>query len=116
MSQILLVKTSSLGDVVHNLPVVSDIRRHFPDAQIDWVLEQGFAFIARMHPALRRALGCDLRLWLRTWWRSSTRTRWRDFDRLVRSVRYDTVVDTQGLLKSALVTWRAHGCRVGLDW
>jgi heptosyltransferase-1 len=52
MRSILLVKTSSLGDVVHNLPVASDIRARFPQARIDWVVEESFADIPRLHPAV----------------------------------------------------------------
>ncbi len=74
MPRILLVKTSSLGDVVHNLPVVSDIRRHAPDAQIDWVVEESFAAIARMHPAVRRVLPVALRRWRRNLLALTTRT------------------------------------------
>jgi heptosyltransferase-1 len=54
--RILLVKTSSLGDVVHNLPVASDLARRFPDASIDWVVEEGFAELPRLHPAVRRII------------------------------------------------------------
>ena len=53
--RILLVKTSSLGDVIHNLPVVSDLRRRFPDAIIDWCVEESFADIPRLHPAVALA-------------------------------------------------------------
>ena len=59
----LLVKTSSLGDVVHNLPVVTDIQRHLPGAVIDWVVEEGFADIPRLHPGIRRVIPVALRRW-----------------------------------------------------
>ena len=61
--RILLVKTSSLGDVIHNLPVVSDIRRIFPSASIDWVVEEGFAELPRLHPAVRTTLPVAVRRW-----------------------------------------------------
>jgi len=54
--RILLVKTSSLGDVLHNLPVVSDIVRRYPGAQIDWVVEESFAALPRLHPAVRNVI------------------------------------------------------------
>ncbi len=54
--RILIVKTSSLGDVIHNLPVVSDIRRHFPGAQVDWCVEQSFSPIPRLHPAVGKII------------------------------------------------------------
>ena len=61
----LLVKTTSLGDVVHNLPVASDIRRRHPEGVIDWLVEDDFAEIPRMHPAIRRVIPSGLRRWRR---------------------------------------------------
>jgi heptosyltransferase-1 len=116
MRRILLVKTSSLGDVVHNLPVASDIQHALPGATIDWVVEQSFASIPAMHPGVRRVIGCDLRAWRRAWLSRETRSAWRAFLGELRGEDYDAVVDTQGLLKSAVVTHAARGRRVGLDW
>ena len=61
--RILLVKTSSLGDVIHNLPVVSDLRRSFPDATIDWCVEESFADIPRLHPEIDQIIPVALRRW-----------------------------------------------------
>lgn len=116
MRRILLVKTSSLGDVVHNLPVVADILRHVNDADIDWVAEEAFSAIPRLHPGVRRVLPVALRRWRREWSSANTRTEWRAFVRQLRSCDYDAVIDTQGLLKSALVSRAARGRRYGLDW
>lgn len=116
MTRILLVKTSSLGDVVHNLPVVSDIRRHAPDAEIDWVVEDAFAAIARMHPAVRRVMPVALRRWRYSLFHSTTRREICTFLRDLREHEYDAIVDTQGLLKSALVARAARGDCYGLDW
>src|SRR5688500_9903662 len=116
MPRVLLVKTSSLGDVVHNLPVVSDIAAAIPGAEIDWVVEDTFAAVPKLHPDVRRVLPVSLRGWRRRWWQRET---WREiacFGRALRRERYDAVLDTQGLLKSALVTRAAHGTRYGLDW
>ena len=63
MTRVLLVKTSSLGDVVHNLPVVNDIRGKFPDAVIDWVVEESFAAIPRLHAAVDCVIPVALRRW-----------------------------------------------------
>jgi heptosyltransferase-1 len=117
VSAILLVKTSSLGDVVHNLPVVSDIRRHLGDVAIDWVVEKSFAAIPAMHPGVRKVIACELRRWRRSWLSAVTRQQWRDFLRELRSRSYETIIDTQGLLKSAMIARLAQGeRRVGLDW
>ena len=61
--RILLVKTSSLGDVIHNLPVVSDIRRQLPEATVDWCVEESFAAIPRLHPVVDRIIPVALRRW-----------------------------------------------------
>lgn len=116
MKSILLVKTSSLGDVVHNLPVLSDIRSAYPDAVIDWVVEEAFAAIPALHPAVRSVLSVAIRRWRSQWWRRQTRDEVRTFLQRLRAQAYDAVVDTQGLLKSALITRAVHGARFGLDW
>ena len=116
MRKILLVKTSSLGDVVHNLPVVSDIRKACSDAVVDWVVEKSFAAIPSLHPGVRRVIGCELRKWRRSCFKRETRRAWRAFLDELRAERYDTIVDTQGLLKSAVIARAAQGRRVGLDW
>jgi len=116
MLRILLIKTSSLGDVVHNLPVVSDILRHAPGAQIDWVVEESFAAIPRMHPAVRRVIPVALRRWRRDLLGTKTRAEICAFLGSLREREYDAVIDTQGLLKSALVARAARGNCYGLDW
>lgn len=113
----LLVKTSSLGDVVHNLPVVTDIQQHFPDALIDWVVEESFADIPRLHPGVRRVIPVAIRRWRKRLFAPST---WRGiaaFQRDLREDFYDVVLDTQGLIKSALLSKQselaAGGRRIG---
>ena len=117
VTAILLVKTSSLGDVVHNLPVVADIRRARPDAVVDWVVEESFAAIPALSVrGLRRVIPCALRRWRRGLLGPAA---WREIGVLRDTLRegaYDVVVDTQGLLKSALVARLAPGQRHGLDW
>ena len=115
MKRILIVKTSSLGDVVHNLPVASDIRRHFPDASIDWVVEELYAPLVALHAAVRRVIPVALRRWRR---RLASRATWREigeFRRISQSAHYDAVIDTQGLLKSALIARAAKGRHHGFD-
>ncbi|CAG4884700.1 Lipopolysaccharide heptosyltransferase 1 [Georgfuchsia toluolica] len=115
----LLVKTSSLGDVVHNLPVVTDIQRHYPGAVIDWVVEEAFADIPRLHPGVHRVIPVALRRWRKRLFTAAT---WREmaaFRRGLRHDAYDVVLDTQGLIKSALIARQAqlaaHGRRLGFD-
>lgn len=116
MTAVLLVKTSSLGDVVHNLPVVADILAALGDVAVDWVVERAFAGIPALHPGVRRVIPCEIRRWRRSWSASETRNEWHEFVRQLRAEAYDAVVDTQGLLKSALVARLARGHRYGLDW
>ncbi len=101
--RVLLVKLSSLGDVIHNLPVVSDLARARPQLEIDWAIESPYAEIAAMHPAVKNILPVPLRnLKKRPWsaaaWREMLASRAR-----LAKLRYDHIVDTQGLVKSAWV-------------
>lgn len=116
MLRILLIKTSSLGDIVHNFPVVSDIRQHFDDAEIDWVVEESFSDLPRLHPAVARIIPVAFRRWRKALLNPATWREWVHSRNAIRSVDYDVVIDTQGLLKSALVATWANGRKVGLDW
>ena len=113
--RILLVKTSSMGDVVHNLPVVTDIHRHVQGAVIDWVVEESFADIPRLHPGVNRVIPVALRRWRKQFLSRESREQWRAFKRDVREHVYDAIIDTQGLLKSALIARAAFGARFGYD-
>lgn len=116
LRRILLVKTSSLGDVVHNLPVVSDIVRVFPEVEVDWLVERSFAAIPRLHPGVQRVHTCQIRRWRRALF---SRHIWGEIRALRQSLvdaPYDAVIDSQGLLKSALVGRLARGEHHGLDW
>ena len=113
--RILIVKTSSLGDVIHNLPVVSDIRRHFPDAVVDWCVEDSFAAIPRLHPGVGKIIPVAVRRWRKKIFKAAT---WREITRFRRDLQvapYDAVVDTQGLVKSALMSSQAIGPALGYD-
>lgn len=105
-----------MGDVIHNLPVVTDIRRHWPDVQIDWVVEQPFADIPRLHPGVSEVLTVAVRRWRRTLTQRQTWREMRAFRRGLRTRFYDLVLDTQGLVKSALIAALARGKPHGMDW
>ncbi len=115
MRTILFVKTSSLGDVVHNCPAVSDAARAAPGAAIDWIVEEPFAGIARMHRAVRRVIPVAMRRWRAALWQPSVWSEMRAWRRGLRAERYAAVVDTQSLLKSALIAALASGTRHGMD-
>src|SRR5687767_12652508 len=116
MQRILLVKTSSLGDVVHALPAVTDVRAALPDASIDWVVEEAYAAIPRLHPGVNDVLRVAVRRWRRSWWRTATRADIADSLRRLGASHYDAVIDVQGLVKSAAVTLAARGKRYGFNW
>ena len=111
--RILLIKTSSLGDVVHNLPVATDLARRFPDATIDWVVEEGFAELPRLHPAIRHVIPVAIRRWRKSLYSPDTRREVAAFRQALRAEQFDAVVDSQGLLKSALIAAQASGERIG---
>lgn len=106
--KILIVKLSSLGDVVHAMPAVQDIRRALPHARIDWVVERAFAPLVQRCVGVARVIPCDLRRWRKAPWSRNTRAQWRDFKRELQAQAYDAVIDLQGLSKSALIAWLAR--------
>ena len=113
MPRILLVKTSSMGDVIHNLPVIADIRIHHPHAIFDWVVEEGFHEIPALHPEVHEVIPVAIRRWRKSLLQAST---WREissFRKLLNSRNYDYVLDTQGLIKSALITKLTNGPSFG---
>ncbi len=115
MLKLLIVKTSSMGDVIHNLPIIHDILRHYPDAQIDWVVEQSFADIVKLHPHVHRVLPVALRQWRKALFSPSTWQAICASRQAIAERQYDIVLDTQGLLKSAWMSSWAKGVRHGYD-
>ena len=101
--RILLVKLSSMGDVIHNLPVVSDLAHAFPHAVIDWVTESPYAELVRLHPGVARVLTVNLRSLKKQWWMRSSWQQLQQNRQALREAPYDAVLDTQGLVKSAVV-------------
>jgi heptosyltransferase-1 len=115
MPRMLIVKTSSLGDVIHNLPILADIRASIPDMRFDWVVEESFAEIPGMHPAIDNVIPVAIRRWRKT---LLSRTVWQEvshFRKQLQEQAYDIVLDTQGLLKSALIAHTAIGPIHGMD-
>lgn len=115
MPRILFVKTSSLGDVVHNCPAVSDAARRFPDASIDWVVEEPYAEVAALHVSVRRVIPVAIRRWRAAPLAAATWSEIGALRRALRAAPYDCVIDSQGLVKSALVAALASGPKHGFD-
>ncbi|MDN4036962.1 lipopolysaccharide heptosyltransferase I [Massilia sp. YIM B02443] len=116
--KILLVRVSSLGDVLHNLPMVADLLRRHPGATIDWVVEEGYVSLVRLNPHVRKIIPWSLRRWRKGLGRKETRAEIRAFFANLREEEYDVVFDTQGLLKTGIIMGAARikkgGRKVGL--
>jgi heptosyltransferase I len=116
--KILLVRLSSLGDVLHNLPIVADILRHYPQAQVDWVVEEAYVSLVKLNPHVRKVIPIALRRWRKGLGQAAVRAELRGFFRDLRAERYDYVFDTQGLIKTGIVMACARvkpgGHKVGL--
>ena len=106
--KVLIVKLSSLGDVVHAMPAVQDIMRTFPQTRIDWVVERSFAPLVQRCAGVNRVIACELRRWRQSPLSKPTRQAWRAFKDELQGEHYDAVIDMQGLSKSALVSWLAR--------
>ncbi len=115
MPRILFVKTSSLGDVVHNCPAVTDVARCVPGAIIDWVVEAPFAEVAALHASVRHVIPVAIRRWRGAPLAVDTWSEFRAFRSALRGEQYDAVIDSQGLVKSALIAALARGRKHGFD-
>jgi heptosyltransferase-1 len=105
---ILIVKMSSLGDVIQTIPVVQDLRLQFPEAKIDWMVEEAFAPLIDRVQGVRRVLPLAQRRWRKSRWSEATRRERKHFDQHLKQQSYDAVIDFQGLIKSALEARCAH--------
>jgi len=116
--KILLVRVSSLGDVLHNLPMVADLLRRHPGATVDWVVEEGYVSLVRLNPHVRKIIPWSLRRWRKSLGKKETRAEIRAFFAALREDEYDYVFDTQGLLKTGIIMGAARvkkgGKKVGL--
>jgi heptosyltransferase-1 len=114
--RVLIIKTSSMGDVIHTLPALTDAKKVFPDIQFDWVVEENFAEIPRWHSQVDKIIPIALRRWRKNIFSATTRAEWKACYEQLQTTQYDFIIDAQGLLKSAWLVWMAKGTRCGLDW
>lgn len=115
--RVLIVKTSSMGDVLHTLPALTDAMRAIPNIRFDWVVEEGFAQIPSWHEAVDRVIPVAIRRWRKAWFSAPIKAERKAFRDTIQAVKYDAIIDAQGLVKSAaLVTRLAHGVKHGMDW
>ncbi len=115
MAEILFIKTSSLGDVVHHLPAITDARRHFPDARLAWVVEEDYAPLARLHPGVDDVIPVATRRWRKRPFAPATWREIRRFREALRARSFEAAIDTQGLLRTALIAGSVRGTRHGYD-
>jgi len=113
--RVLLIKTSSLGDVLHTLPALSDAAEAMPGIRFDWVVEEAFAEIPEWHPVVDRVIQVAIRRWRKSPLKAVLSGEWLAFRRQLRAREYDLVLDAQGLIKSALLSQMSRGRVVGLD-
>ena len=113
MSDILFIKTSSLGDVIHHLPAVTEARRHRPDARFAWVVEENYAALAALHPAVAEVMPVAVRRWRKRLYAWSVWSGIRQFIARLRARQYEKIIDTQGLVRSAVMAKLARGERHG---
>lgn len=115
--RILVVKTSSLGDIIHTLPALSDAQKNIPDISFDWVVEDAFKEVPAWHPAVKRVIPIALRCWRKQGWHALKNGEIQTFIKALRQEKYDAIIDAQGLLKSvALIVLARGGKRIGLSW
>lgn len=107
--RVLLIKMSSLGDVVHALAAVTDAARAKPGIHFDWVVEEAYREIPKWHPAVGRTILSPLRRWRKSLVQTLRTGEWKRFREELRREHYDLALDAQGLLKSAFVGLQARG-------
>ncbi len=105
--KVLLIKTSSLGDVIHTLPAVTEAAEQVEDLELTWIVEENLVDVVNMHPSVARVIPVAIRRWRRSWGRCWPEV--RTFITELKDTQYDLVVDSQGLFKSALLTLAARG-------
>ena len=112
---VLIIKTSSLGDVIHTLPALTDAAHALPGIRFDWVVEEGFAEIPAWHPAVDQVIPVAIRRWRKHPLQTLRSGEFKAFRARVKARRYDLVIDAQGLLKSAWLTRLVKAPVAGLD-
>lgn len=112
---VLIVKLSSMGDMVHALPALTDAQNAIPGIRFDWVAEEAFAEIPRLHQTVDQAIPIALRRWRKNFWRVNQRPEWEAFVKQLRAKKYDLVIDAQASIKSAITSCVARGTRWGMD-
>lgn len=115
MTEILFIKTSSMGDVLHQMPAITEAKRHFPRSRITWVVDEMYAPLAALHPSVDEIITIAQRRWRKQVFRAEA---WREFFAAARKLRarnFDKIIDTQGLIRTGLMGKLARGEHHGYD-
>jgi heptosyltransferase-1 len=115
MADILFIKTSSLGDVIHHMPAVTEAHKALPHARFAWLVEEAFAPLVALHPAVDFVVPVAWRRWRKSLYAPATLAEVVRNLRDIRARSYDDIVDSQGLLRSAVIARLTHGRRHGYD-
>ena len=115
IKKVLIIKTSSLGDILHTLPALTDASYANPEISFDWVVEEAFAEVPAWHPTVKEIIPVALRRWRKNPVRSLFSKEFRDFWKRLRAKKYAMIIDAQGLIKSAILARMCKGLRVGLN-
>jgi heptosyltransferase-1 len=115
MTDILFIKTSSLGDVIHHMPALTEAGRARPEARFAWLVEEAFAPLVALHPAVTEVIPVAWRRWRRSLYSPATLGEIVGSLRTIRTRKYDEIVDSQGLLRSGVIARVARGRRHGYD-
>jgi len=113
--RVLIVKVSSLGDIIHTLPAVTDAHRAHTNLTFDWVVEEGFVEVPSWHPAVDKVIPVAVRRWRRNLMKTYLNSEFRSFKKALQDIHYDLVIDAQGLIKSGLISRLSKGLTIGLS-
>lgn len=114
--KVLIIKMSSMGDVIHTLPAINDAARAFPNIQFDWVVEKSFSDIPKWSTHVQRVIPIQLRQWRKNWRKARASDEYLEFKKNIQTTQYDLIIDAQGLFKSAFIAKLAHGPIAGLNF
>ncbi len=111
----LIIKLSSMGDLIHTLPALTDAKKAIPAIEFDWVAEPAFAEIPTWHPSVNRVIEAPIRQWKRNKWQAFRAGAIKQFKQSLRQTDYDLIIDAQSALKTAIISTQAAGPRAGMD-
>lgn len=114
--KVLIIKMSSMGDIIHTLPALTDAGQAVPGIRFDWVLEESFAEIPKWHSLVNKVIPIALRRWRKEIYKTIKNKEWQNFRKALRNQEYDLIIDAQGLIKSAVIARFAKGLHCGLNW